>query len=149
MTQKPWYNAMRNEGWWLLGALLVLLASIWPLRALQKLPAQHAALQQQWMQVQAMAQEASVLQAQPVSTPVDAAADVLSQWIKDNLAGQASVTLVGGTAVITLNGLPYKELGEAIAALRIQVGAQVEQLELQVQSGSVSGRVELILPEAL
>lgn len=148
MRPKSWYTSMRKESWWLLGALVLLLASIWPMRMLKKLPVHHTALQQQWMQVQTMAQEAARLKAQPINE-IDLGADALAQSVKENLGDKASVTRNGDIAVVTLNGLPHAELGRVLNLLRHQAGAQVDQLQLKVQAGAVSGRVELMLPEAL
>lgn len=147
MNPRRMLKEVRVESLWLLGALLVVLAGVWPVRSLQKLPAQQAALQQQWMQVQAMAQEAQQLQAQTLAAPDVVPTSMLPSLVDQWLDGKASVSVAGDSVVLTLQAVPGPLLISALTSARQEVRAQVEHLQVHAVNGNLSGKVELRMPE--
>jgi len=137
---------LSKESYWLIGALLVLVACIGPLRGLQKNLSQPIRLNEQLMHVQAMAQEAAKLKAQQASFAA-AMPVALHVLVEQRLGGKAAVVRTGDTAVVSLSGVPTEQLSGALAAMRQEAAAQILQMQLRVVGGVLHGRIELHLPE--
>lgn len=144
LQRKP----LRRQSWWLLGALAVVAACIWPVRTLQKLPAQQAALHSEWMKVQVLAQQAKQLKEQSAAVSSVSPSTTLQALVQQKMAGTATVAIQGDSAVLTLNGLPHAQLAHVLASLRQEALAQIKQLQLREQQGLLNGRMELQLPES-
>lgn len=140
--------ALRKESWWLLGALIVIVACIWPVRSLQKTVTHQVNASEQWMQVQVLAQEALLLKARLSPAEQVLSTVNLQSLVEQSLSNKASILRAGDSAVVTLEGIPSQQLVHALNILRQEAQAQVHQVQLHLSDGLVSGRIELQLLEA-
>lgn len=96
--------------WWLLLAPAV--------RTLRATPAQHARLDAQLETMQALAQEAQLLQADAASRPNQAQAQRAVQAATTSMGSAARVTFVGDRATITLQGVAASAIAPSLAQMR-------------------------------
>ena len=127
--------------WVLLALLAAVLIVVWPLRSWPQLQQRHAAVDQQLLQVQALAAQAAQLRAAS-RTPRVPLAEVLQPLLAQGSTLQAQ----GDVAVLALQAVPAAQWASALERLRLQAGARVQSAQLRVQSGTVSGQVVLQQP---
>ncbi len=136
---------LSQEVWVLLGALGLAVACIWPLKQLRALPDKHLAVEQQLMQVQAMAAQAQQLRAQPRQTVANPA-EQLQAIVASTLGQHARVSVAGDSATLALDQAQGPQLAQALESIRLGTGARFTAAHWTVQGERIQGRIELQLP---
>ncbi|MBF6630751.1 MAG: hypothetical protein ITG01_06320 [Comamonas sp.] len=134
-----------KEVWVLAGVAVLGAACIWPLQRLQTLPAKHTALDQQLMQVQAMAAQAQQLRALQ-SAPLGNGVELLQMAVSSTLGTAATVTFAGDAATLVLNQVEPANLARGLEVMRQNTAARFTSAKLDIRAEQISGRLELQLP---
>jgi general secretion pathway protein M len=123
------------------GAALLLVASVWwllvapALRTVREAPAQQAALDTQWQQLQDLQAQAQSLQQQPRMSQAEALR-ALQKASTDLLGASAQLQTVGDRSTVTLKAVPAEALGLWLAQVRMQARAVPVQAQLQRSAGA-------------
>lgn len=131
-------------------ALVAVVASVQAWTALSALPARHAVLDRQLMQVQGLAAQAAQLRSQAGQGSAVAGAEAeaaLQAAVAQGLGGTASLSLQGGTAVLLLQRTPAPQFIDGLERVRQSARVRYSGAKLTLNDGTVSGNVELQLPE--
>lgn len=132
-------------------ALLVVLAvavgCIIPAKTLIQLPAQHAALDRELMQVQTLAAQAITLQGKAVPNTDDHAA-LLQSAVTQAFGTTASVQINNdsGSAVLLLKDSPVGTLASGLENVRQNAQISYLAARLTLQGERISGNLDLQLP---
>ena len=128
--------AVREQALLLAAALLVGAALLWwialapALQTLRGAPARHAALDGELARMQALAQRAQVLQAQP-KLGYDDAVRALEASVRARLGPGALLSIAGERATITLKGISSEALAAWLAQARVNARALPVEARLQ------------------
>jgi general secretion pathway protein M len=129
------------------GVLLVWWVALGPvLRTWREVPAQAAALEAQWLDMQRLAGEARELQAQAPLNAAQAAAAL--KTATQALGTHGTLTVAGDRATLTLNSVTPEQLRAWLAESRQNAHARPTEAQVTRDDSGLSGRLVVALPGA-
>lgn len=141
--------SIRLEYLVILIAAVVVAASVYPLQKLNKLSVQHAAVDRDWLQVQELAGQASLLKSkiQPDASArtVNIGAHV-QELAAQQFGDKARVQMSGELISINLNQVTPSVFAQALELLRTETKAHFISANINSVNGNLSGSLELRLP---
>jgi general secretion pathway protein M len=118
------------------GAVLLAVAMVWwvalapALRTLREAPAQQAALDAQWQQLQELQAQARSLQQQPRMTQAEALR-ALQQTSAELWGAKVQIQTTGDRSTVTLQSVSAQALGDWLAQVRTRARAVPQQAHLK------------------
>ena len=152
-ARNAWERLPAPQRRWLgTAAWLLVLLALWQfslapaLATWRQSPEQHRLLDTQWQAMQAQVQALQVLQDLP-RTDRSRATEALTQSLKP-LGAQARLSMEGGRATVSLQGLPADALAGWLSSVRTDAQVVPVEADLQRRPGAAlwDGRVVLAVP---